>query len=232
LELRIFKSCRKEFHLRIKFTSINNVYFTWFLLLFNIIIKFTKHAHMLKRYKRIFHRHYGTISKHQLLNCTEISTVWFRFRVLSARCVAIRHETPTPRVLYTQTSSRNVCYKRVSRRKKRSRRNYKGEGETRNNGCGVFRAEPFVTPRCERFSQRVERDRGMYSGESTTNQPPIWFEANTGNGLYSLIGSLLMYSVIRSHFLSSATVKLAHLSLLFFFFYWLTVFFFLFDLCF
>lgn len=48
----------------------------------------------------------------------------------------------------------------------------------------------------------------MYSGESTTNQPPIWFEANTGNGLYSLIGSLLMYSVIRSRFLPSAPVKL------------------------
>lgn len=103
----------------------------------------------------------------------------------------------TPRVLYTQTSSRNVCYKRVSRRKKKLKKP-RGEGETRNNGCGVFRAEPFVTPRCERFSQRVERDRGMYSGEFTTNQPPIWSEANTGNGLYSLIGSLLMYSVIRS----------------------------------
>jgi len=30
----------------------------------------------------------------------------------------------------------------------------------------------------------------MYSTESTTRQPPIWSETNTGNGLYSLIGSL------------------------------------------
>jgi len=33
LELRIFKPCRKEFHLRLKFTSINNVYFNMTLII-------------------------------------------------------------------------------------------------------------------------------------------------------------------------------------------------------
>lgn len=86
----------------------------------------------------------------------------------------------TPRVLYTQISSRNVCYKRVVRAtQKTESKKPRSEGETRKNGCGVFRAKPFVTPRASLARSR-EGSRNVFHGVSTTNQSPIWSEANTG----------------------------------------------------
>lgn len=59
----------------------------------------------------------------------------------------------------------------------------KRDGGARNNGRGWTICHSANVPR--------EGSPGirMYSKETTNSQPPIWSETNTGNGLYSSIGS-------------------------------------------
>lgn len=138
----------------------------------------------------------------------------------------------SPRVLYIRKHRRETFVTSVSRAaKNQAEETTEREGETqRNNGHGVFRTEPFVTPRPS-LSRRVKREESEVEEEERrecifeererereslhkTNRPPIWSKANTGNGLYSLIGSLLMYSVLRSlHLPPPHEKKLARLVL-------------------
>lgn len=73
--------------------------------------------------------------------------------------------------------------RRRAKRKREEEKERKRDGGARNNGRGWTICHSANVPR--------EGSPGirMYSKETTNSQPPIWSETNTGNGLYSSIGS-------------------------------------------